>query len=420
MKSKQLLNERIYLLNELSKTIGKRSEDYLHNVWHDSSVKFLSNALRHEIDSNVAIAVPLMKDLAEQHSFVCSKLGVNLESSLIGVDDLISILSFASKSPFIPIEWVMESSNIDVLIDYAHKYKKQVEQIVKTSNELKSKFYDISLDYDVAKRKDLLCSLMSQLQAYINGESKNWISQNVKNVNEEIKLISNNIDLLFEEAKIISSKLGVFMPNTLEQIILFAKFMQILVDICDVRPTQTWFNSNDLIRIKSNIEIHRSLHDSVLELKKSILSRFDKEIFEWDFYSVLQRFRGEYKSFFRAINGRYRRDIKQLKSFLSKGGELSYNDALEVLNELKCFSDNQNIIVANEKLYTEDYGNYYLGENTQWSLLANDLEKFGNFVCYSHMINLQLQNLIVHGNLPISDIAQFITHYLASLVSTKN
>ena len=408
-----ILNERIYLLNELSKTIGKRSEDYLHNVWHDSSVKFLSNALRHEIDSNVAIAVPLMKDLAEQHSFVCSKLGVNLESSLIGVDDLISILSFASKSPFIPIEWVMESSNIDVLIDYAHKYKKQVEQIVKTSNELKSKFYDISLDYDVAKRKDLLCSLMSQLQAYINGESKNWISQNVKNVNEEIKLISNNIDLLFEEAKIISSKLGVFMPNTLEQIILFAKFMQILVDICDVRPTQTWFNSNDLIRIKSNIEIHRSLHDSVLELKKSILSRFDKEIFEWDFYPVLQRFRGEYKSFFRAINGRYRRDIKQLKSFLSKGGELSYNDALEVLNELKCFSDNQNIIVANEKLYTEDYGNYYLGENTQWSLLANDLEKFGNFVCYSHMINLQLQNLIVHGNLPISDIAQFITHYLA-------
>ena len=167
--------------------------------------------------------------------------------------------------------------------------------------------------------------------------------------------------------------------------------MQILVDICDVRPTQTWFNSNDLIRIKSNIEIHRSLHDSVLELKKSILSRFDKEIFEWDFYPVLQRFRGEYKSFFRAINGRYRRDIKQLKSFLSKGGELSYNDALEVLNELKCFSDNQNIIVANEKLYTEDYGNYYLGENTQWSLLANDLEKFGNFVCYSHMINLQLQ-----------------------------
>ena len=173
---------------------------------YDSSVKFLSNTLRHEIDSNVAIAVPLMKDLAEQHSFVCSKLGVNLESSLIGVDDLISILSFASKSPFIPIEWVMESSNIDVLIDYAHKYKKQVEQIVKTSNELKSKFYDISLDYDVAKRKDLLCSLMSQLQAYINGESKNWISQNVKNVNEEIKLISNNIDLLFEELKL-------YLPN---------------------------------------------------------------------------------------------------------------------------------------------------------------------------------------------------------------
>ena len=62
-----ILNERIYLLNELSKTIGKRSEDYSSNVWHDSSVKFLSNALRQEIDSNVTIAIPLMKELAEQH-----------------------------------------------------------------------------------------------------------------------------------------------------------------------------------------------------------------------------------------------------------------------------------------------------------------------------------------------------------------
>ena len=35
-----VLNERRYLLNELSKTIGKRSEDYTDNVWRNSSVKF--------------------------------------------------------------------------------------------------------------------------------------------------------------------------------------------------------------------------------------------------------------------------------------------------------------------------------------------------------------------------------------------
>lgn len=121
-----VLNERIYLLNELSKTIGKRSEDYTDNVWRDSSVKFLSNALRHEIDSNVATAIPLMKELAERHSSICSKVGIEFESSLNGIDDLISILSFVAKSPIIPIEWIMDH-NIDSLIVNARKYKEQVE-----------------------------------------------------------------------------------------------------------------------------------------------------------------------------------------------------------------------------------------------------------------------------------------------------
>lgn len=79
----KILNERIYLLNELSKTIGKRSEDYSNNVWRDSSINFLSNALRHEIDSNVAFAVPLMKELAKQFSSICSKLCIKIEPSLM-------------------------------------------------------------------------------------------------------------------------------------------------------------------------------------------------------------------------------------------------------------------------------------------------------------------------------------------------
>ena len=132
--------------------MGKRSEDYTDNVWRDSSVKFLSNALRHEIDSNVATAIPLIKELAERHTSICSKLGVKFESSLIGIDDLISLLSFVAKSPTIPIEWIM-NHNTDSLMENAHKYKLQVEQIAKITTELKSKYRDIFFDCDATKRK---------------------------------------------------------------------------------------------------------------------------------------------------------------------------------------------------------------------------------------------------------------------------
>lgn len=404
-----ILNERIYLLNELSKTIGKRSEDYLSNVWHDSSVKFLSNALRQEIDSNVTIAIPLMKELAEQHSLICSKLGINFELSLIGTDNLVSILSFAAKSPSIPIEWII-GENIDVLIDKAHRYKEEVEQIVKTKNELKSKFSDSFFDYDAVKHKENLCSLMLQLQTRIKGDD-NWISQNISKINRELISITNGINSLFEEAKSIAFKLGIPAPNTIAQIILFFQSVQALADVHNVHPTQKWFNSDELVRIKSNIEVHKSLHSSMLELMNSILSRFDKEVLEWNFYPVLQRFRGEYKSYFRFLNGKYREDIKQLNSYSSKGEKLSYNDAFETLNILKSISDSQAAITANTQYYSEDYGNYYSGINTQWDVLSGDLDKFENSVHQLHTLTSQLQNLIVQGELPISDIMQFNTHY---------
>ena len=404
-----ILNERIYLLNELSKTIGKRSEDYSSNVWHDSSVKFLSNALRQEIDSNVTIAIPLMKELAEQHSLICSKLGINFELSLIGTDNLVSILSFAAKSPSIPIEWII-GENIDVLIDKAHRYKEEVEQIVKTKNELKSKFSDSFFDYDAVKHKENLCSLMLQLQTRIKDDD-NWISQNISKINRELISITNGINSLFEEAKSIAFKLGIPAPNTIAQIILFFQSVQALADVHNVHPTQKWFNSDELVRIKSNIEVHKSLHSSMLELMNSILSRFDKEVLEWNFYPVLQRFRGEYKSYFRFLNGKYREDIKQLNSYSSKGEKLSYNDAFETLNILKSISDSQAAITANTQYYSEDYGNYYSGINTQWDVLSGDLDKFENSVHQLHTLTSQLQNLIVQGELPISDIMQFNTHY---------
>ncbi len=406
----ELLSERIYLLDELSKTVGKRSEDYADNVWREASIKFLTNALRHEIDSNVATAIPRMEKLAEQHSSICSKLGIKLEPSLTGVDDLISILSFVAKSPFIPVEWITDQ-NIDSLIDSARKYRVQVEQIVRTTRELNNQYREQFFDIDAVKRKDGLCSLMDQLLTQLNGGDCNWISQNIDKINVEITSINDDINSLFEEAKLIALKIGIAAPNTVDQIIVFAKSIQALADIHKVHPTRKWFDSDELIRIKSEIKSQESLHNTVLESRNSILSRFDKEILDCEFYPVLQRFRGEYKSFFRVFNGQYRKDLKLLNAFLSNGGKLSYNDALDVLNMLKSISDSQAIITANTQHYSEDYGDCYVGVNTQWDVLYNKLETFEQSVCHLHTISSQLKDLIVQGLLPISDIIHFNTNY---------
>lgn len=211
----------------------------------------------------------------------------------------------------------------------------------------------------------------------------------------------------------LASKLGIPEPNTIEQIILFFKSLKVLTDIYNIHPTKKWFIKEELYRIKSSIEINRSLHNSILESQKTILSRFDKEVLILDFYPVLQRFRGAYKSFFRFLNNGYHKDSKLLNSYLSNGGSLSYNDSLEVLNELKSISDNQECITANAQQYREDYGCYYSGIDTQWDILSNDIDKFEDLLCHLHTINSNLQDLIINGNLPISDIIQFNTNCLS-------
>ncbi len=231
-------------------------------------------------------------------------------------------------------------------------------------------------------------------------------------ISGDIKLISDNINSLFEEAELLASKLSKSKPETIDQIILFAKSVQALASIQKIRPTLKWFKNDELARIKTEIKDCVSLHNTIIESKISILSRFDKEILEWDFYPILQRFRGEYKSFFRVFKSQYHKDLKQLNAFLSNGGNLSYNDAIAVLNILKGISDSQSTAKANTQLYNENYGNYYSGINTQWDMLSDDLAKFEELVSHLHTITPKLRELIINGHLPITDIIQFNTNYL--------
>lgn len=187
--------------------------------------------------------------------------------------------------------------------------------------------------------------------------------------------------------------------------------MAVLPNIQEIHPTQKWFDIGELALLKSVSEARVSLHNKILATREKILSRFDSEILGYDFYAVLQRFRSEYSSFLRIIKSGYRNDIKQLNSFLSQGGKLSYNDALETLNLLKIIRDNQTEIENSIASYIEDYGQYYAGVETNWEDLFAKMDVFRDALSQMHTITPQLKDIIINGQLPISDIVQFNTLY---------
>lgn len=132
------LSNRKYLLDELSKTIGKRSEDYDKNVWKDSSVEYLSNELRHDIDSNVANIIPLLHSLDEEITKCCNYMDLPINHTILEVRKLMELLEIFKDSPLIPERWVSEvvSCQLQSSVvthqqlhdDYANKQSKILER----------------------------------------------------------------------------------------------------------------------------------------------------------------------------------------------------------------------------------------------------------------------------------------------------
>ena len=85
----QEFTDRIYLLRELSKTINKRTEDYAENVWRNSTVKFLSHELQHDIDSNISVLMSLLPEVKKEFEECNSVLALSIDQSADGLGQLI-------------------------------------------------------------------------------------------------------------------------------------------------------------------------------------------------------------------------------------------------------------------------------------------------------------------------------------------
>lgn len=403
-----ILNERIFSLSEFSKTIGNRSNHFTDNVWKDSTIKFISNAFRHELDSIISKALPILKDLKELHTSICIDLDIEFEPTLNHIYNLISLLTFAAESPIIPAEWVMDLS-LDISLDKAISLKLQLENVIAIKESLSVKYRESFFHIDAQSVKKQLYTLMCQLQELFNGADTNWIVQNIDKQNSRIQHLFKDVNQLFKVAKLIASKLGIETPETITQLNDFANITQLLFNIARTHPTHKWFDSSERTRIKSQLSKCKSLHNSVLELQKNILSRFDKEILEWDFYPVLQRFRSTYQPIHKYLNPQYYKDLKQLNRF-SNSEKISFNEAFDVLNLLKKLADQKSDISNYSDLLSNDFGLSNECLYLQWDILHNRIEVFENSISNLSM-EPDLMNSFIHDQTSINEIYQFISQY---------
>jgi len=402
----QELDDRIYLLRELSKTIGERSEDYAENVWRGSTVRFLSNEFRHDIDSNVSTLLPLLANAARIFEECRTKLDISIHQSADGLKSLIKILTIAQNSPLIPVQWIFDA-NISQLLADVNRYKVQCAQIEDAQKDLQNTYVGQFFDCDGEQSKRQLSEKVSALLEKVKSDSACELAKRSSLICSELSSRVKEVETLHEKACEIANSFGISRPSCFAQIKKLYALSEAVAASADIVPADKWFEGNSLREAKQSLASCRSLHEELASAKQTLLQTCDKEIFTQDFYPMLQRFRSEYSSFFRFLKGGYREDMRTLKHYLSNGTELKYKDALDLLNSLKDIADKTKEIADKQEKYISDYGQYYNGLETYWDTLQEALNIFDPVVSAADNVPSKLQILYCDKSLPIDTIGKF-------------
>lgn len=402
----QDLNNKVYLLRELEKTIGKRSKDYKDNVWRGAIVDYLTNELRHDIDSKVSEIIPLISSLNDKASLSCTSLGVDFALTIEGVNQLMDFLKVAKDSPLIPEKWLTD--DIEKHIATIEECRKETALIHDTYKEISDRFNQKIFDIDCKSQKTRLLESKNKAFSVLRFTDNSFHVVDILRSRQRLFDASTDIERVFTQAFELAEKIGLDIPDNLDGLELFVEALKVLIQVKEIKPTNSWLEKGKFNQLKQSLVSRKKVHDDYSTQLQKILNEYDKDILTIECYPMLQRFRGEYATFFRFLNKQYKSDIRAIQSFSKTGKKLSYSDAIETLTLLKEVADNKKAVEDLSNQCKDDYGVYYRGVDTQWDVLRSDIDTFENLFSVLEKPSDRLQSLLINGNLLIEELMRFI------------
>jgi len=399
------LNKRKYLLNELSKTIGKRTEDYDKNVWKGVTVDFLSNELRHDIDSNVSELIPLLNSLDNIVSICTSNLNIDAKHTISGAYHMMALLKVLKESPLIPETWLVE--DIEKLIAKAEECRKNAAIIERTSKEITINYRQEIFDINGYKESESLKKKEIKVLSVFSYTDNIKFFDDLDEIRNKLDVFNNTITSVLTQTEDLTNLLGVKYPSSLSDLDNLVNVLKSLTQIKDVSVTEKWFSKENMDIIKASIVTNKQLHDNYTSIVAEVLERYDKDILNLDYYPILQRFRSEYGSLFRIFNKQYKKDIRQIRGFSKEGKKITYDNALYVLNSLKEIADAKDKINSVIEQCKDYYGIYYRGIKTNWEEIHDSLSKFEQFHKSFGHIPYKLKTIILDGSVPFDVIKNY-------------
>ncbi|MCD7932726.1 MAG: DUF4011 domain-containing protein [Tannerellaceae bacterium] len=398
------LNNVTYLLNQYAATIGKMSEDFRQNPWYNSIIPSVTHELRHDIATRFPQLLSHIKELIKESKEILSQFNTPFDITINRIDDLISIINFAGKSPSFPAHWL--GQDLSLFTEETKEFRKLWKENQTAKDELVRNYREELLQTDAIEEEKNLQAILQE----INGLLNNDYSSPTHNTAAEIQEIYKNICNLLTTAiqmdeyeKEINQLLDIQELSAPIKIKPSKKLLNAL--FIKPVPTAIWFDFTHQNAFTAYYKEATDIHTQLIRETAEVESAYDKDILTIDFNSILKRFRTEYRSFLKALKPQYKKDKKLIHGFARYPEKLTDEAITRLLQSLKSIAEKQQWIKNNEQKLNGYFGLYYIGTDTKWDEIQTAWEHFQEIKThFNHLIPETLKTHLLNNTLPVEKI----------------
>ena len=315
------MNRWINLLQQYSEIMGKYSDDYLKNPWHDSVIGHISNEFRYDVDARLGKTFDHISQIIEILSKISADIGLERIQSYNGLQETVRILDLSLRSPKVPLTWIWRRSILPIFDEIEQSQQTQ-KQYAELQNRLTQIYKDI-----VALEPSI------HFDAFSGLSSKDEIDSHRKYI--EHLIVSNDI-------------------------------------------YKHWDTYDSLNMISNALDEAASLVSSYTSKQEQLLKVFESEILGLDYMAFQSRFKTECTNTFKAINKNYRADKRQILGlYRDVVKKVSDQDILSTLALLREIDETKQNLSAKTALLSDYFKTWYQGDKTDFVSIHHALSVFG-------------------------------------------
>lgn len=413
------LHETLYQIEEYSKTLGKMSGDYQKNPWKGICIDSVSHVERQNLEKKLSGLYLEVTELAQFSNEEIKKNEIGVEINYKNIELLSKLFETISVCPGVPRAWIL-CEDMNQLVEKANEYGKLNEEYRNAYNYVESMCVADAFNLPAEKIKDEIEDVLSKLQGYYDNVDKIIFIDKRESEKDEVQSFQMRLEQMIADVNCLQN-IGFKVDFTEDSVSKIMGQLQYFKN--EIYPTEQWFDECK----RKNGEVLLFQYEECLSecniARKKILDSYEKEIFDIGYDEILKRFKTDYASFTRIFNKDYKKDKKEILS-LSRTVQkkISDEEVMELLNQIKSLKEKEQWLCENRPKLQEFVGQLYIGDNTDWMSIRNQLDSIKQVFSCMGVIPLVLQDNLVNASVDFKEILEIRTRieaYIKCLVNEK-